>query len=139
MMIEADRAARAHRDRAEYGPMSPIPEMMMSPSPGGYPQPQPQGQGMGIGYQARPPVPYQPFLAPQSTGQPPAGPERRRSSIPVPSPTGGVGGQYNQGTDLGRMPSPVKGPQGGPTKGPKTFAEMGFQSKPVEGENCIIM
>jgi hypothetical protein len=29
--------------------------------------------------------------------------------------------------------------QGGPQKGPKTFAEMGIQSKPVEGEGCTIM
>jgi hypothetical protein len=133
MMIEADRAARAHRDRADYGPMSPMPEMIMSPSPGGYPQPQP------MTFPARPAIPYQSLVAPQPMDQPPVGPERRRSSILVLP-----GEQYTQGQELGKMPSPIKGAQGGmghagPSKGPKTFAEMGFQSKPVEGENCVTM
>lgn len=44
------------------------------------------------------------------------------------------------------LTSPVKAPvgqglggQGVPQKGPRTFAEMGIQSKPVEGEGCLIM
>jgi hypothetical protein len=133
MMIEADRAARQ-----QYNPMSPIPEMM-SPSPGNYSQP--------MVFPARP-TPYQSFAAPVSIpntnigrkSPPPGAQNRRFSQVPV---QGQPQGQGHGGMSL---PSPVKagvapgwGGQGGPQKGPKTFAEMGIQSKPVEGEGCLIM
>jgi hypothetical protein len=126
MMIEADRAARQ-----QYNPMSPIPEMM-SPSPGNYSQP--------MAFPARP-TPYQSFAAPVSIpntnigrkSPPPGAQTRRFSQVPVQGQGQGQGGMS--------LPSPVKvgvGQQGvshgGPQKGPKTFAEMGIQSKPVEGE-----
>jgi hypothetical protein len=133
MMIGADRAARQ-----QYNPMSPIPEMM-SPSPVNYQQP--------MAFPARPVnVPYQSFAAPVSIpntniGRKSPAPEaqtRRFSQIPVQGQ-----GQAQGGMSL---PSPVKSgvgqqgvSQGGPQKGPKTFAEMGIQSKPVEGEGCLIM
>jgi hypothetical protein len=136
MMIEADRAAR-QRDRAKYGPMSPIPEMM-SPSPANYPP---------VAFPARPSIPYQSFAAPVSintntnTNHPverrkspaPGGQVRRANQVP------GQGQDMNGGNSL---PSPVKTHGAGAgvgQKGPKTFAEMGFQSKPVEGEGCLIM
>jgi hypothetical protein len=140
MMIEADRAAR-QRDRAEYNPMSPIPEMM-SPSPANYPQSPPQP----MAFPARPSVPYQSFAAPVTINRrqspAPGAQARRYSQVPQ-------GQGQGQGSGADRLPSPVKGQgiptqqslgsQGGPQKGPKTFAEMGFQSKPVEGEGCVIM
>jgi hypothetical protein len=131
MMIEADRAARQ-----QYNPMSPIPEMM-SPSPVNYQQP--------MAFPARP-TPYQSFAAPVSIpnthigrkSPPPGAQTRRFSQVPVQGQGQGQGGMS--------LPSPVKvgvapgwGGQGGPQKGPKTFAEMGIQSKPVEGEGCLIM
>jgi len=128
MMIEADRAARQ-----QYNPMSPIPEMM-SPSPGSYPAP--------MAFPARP-TPYQSFAAPVSIPNierpsPAPGAQTRRFSQVPTSQGQGQGGMS--------LPSPVKagagqgsGSQGGPQKGPKTFAEMGIQSKPVEGEGCLIM
>lgn len=141
MMIEADRAARQRGNRAEYNLMSPIPEMM-SPSPVNYPQPQ-------TTFPARP-VPYQSFAAPVPIQNPntninierkspaPGAQVRRFSQVPAQN-HGGQGGMS--------LPSPVNaGPgqqgvagQGVPQKGPKTFAEMGIQSKPVEGEGCVIM
>ena len=139
MMIEADRAAR-QRDRAEYNPMSPIPEMM-SPSPANYPQAPPQP----MAFPARPSVPYQSFAAPVTINRrqspAPGAQARRYSQVPIQSQGQG------QGNGADRLPSPVKRPdlqqapggQAGPQKGPKTFAEMGFQSKPVEGEGCLIM
>ena len=141
MMIEADRAAR-QRDRAEYNPMSPIPEMM-SPSPANYPQAPPQP----MAFPARPSVPYQSFAAPVTINRrqsPAPGVQARRYSQ-VPVPAQGQGQGQSNGAD--RLSSPVKGPglqqclggQGGPQKGPKTFAEMGFASKPVEDEGCCIM
>lgn len=140
MMIEADRAARQRDNRAEYNPMSPIPEMM-SPSPVNYPQTQ-------TVFPARP-VPYQSFAAPvpiqiQNTNierksPAPGAQVRRFSQVPAHSQGGGQGGIS--------LPSPVNagpgqqgiGGQAVPQKGPKTFAEMGIQSKPVEGEGCLIM
>jgi hypothetical protein len=135
MMIEADRAARQ-----QYNPMSPIPEMM-SPSPVNYQQP--------MAFPARPlNVPYQSFAAPVSIpntnigrkSPPPGAQTRRFSQVPV------QGQGQSQGQGGMSLPSPVKVGvgqqsigQGGPQKGPKTFAEMGIQSKPVEGEGCTIM
>ena len=134
MMIKADRAARQ-----QYNAMSPIPEMM-SPSPVDYQQP--------MAFPARPMnVPYQSFAAPisipnidiEKRSPAPGAQTRRFSQVPTGS---------NQGQGQGGMslPSPVKvgggpssGNQGVPQKGPKTFAEMGIQSKPVEGEGCLIM
>jgi len=128
MMIEADRAARQ-----QYNPMSPIPEMM-SPSPGSYQQP--------MAFPARP-TPYQSFAAPVSIPNierpsPAPGAQTRRFSQVPASQGQGQGGMS--------LPSPVKagvgqglGGLGVPQKGPKTFAEMGIQSKPVEGEGCLIM
>jgi hypothetical protein len=133
MMIEADRAARQ-----QYNTMSPIPEMM-SPSPVNYQQP--------MVFPARP-TPYQSFSAPVSIpntnigrkSPPPGAQTRRFSQIPV------QGRPQGQGQGGMSLPSPVKVGvgqqgigQGGPQKGPKTFAEMGIQSKPVEGEGCLIM
>lgn len=132
-MIEADRAARQRDNRMEYNPMSPIPEMM-SPSPVNYPQP-------AMAFPARPSVPYQSFAAPVSIpnierkSPAPGAQTRRFSQVPA----------QGQGAGMS-LPSPVKAPvgqglggQGVPQKGPKTFAEMGIQSKPVEGEGCLIM
>jgi hypothetical protein len=141
MMIEADRAARQRDFRADYNPMSPIPDMM-SPSPANYPQPQ------AMAFPARPAVPYQSFAAPISipnidrNNPAPGAQTRRYSQVPV------QGQGQGQGQGGMSLPSPVKGQgsgqlgsggQGGPQKGPKTFAEMGIQSKPVEGEGCLIM
>jgi hypothetical protein len=133
MMIEADRAARQ-----QYNPMSPIPEMM-SPSPVNCQQP--------MAFPARPVnVPYQSFAAPVSIpntnigrkSPPPGAQTRRFSQVPVQG--------QSQGQGAMSLPSPVKAgvgqqgvSQGVPQKGPKTFAEMGIQSKPVEGEGCLIM
>jgi len=133
MMIEADRAARQ-----QFNAMSPIPEMM-SPSPVNHQQP--------MAFPARPVhVPYQSFAAPVSISStnigrkspPPGAQTRRFSQVPVQGQSQGQGGMS--------LPSPVKaggGQQGisqeAHQKGPKTFAEMGIQSKPVEGEGCLIM
>jgi len=139
MMIEADRAARQRDTRMEYNPMSPIPEMM-SPSPANYPQAQ------TMAFPARPAVPYQSFAAPISIPNierptpAPGAQNRRFSQVPIQGQGQGQGGMS--------LPSPVKGPgmgqqesggQGRHQKGPKTFAEMGIQSKPVEGDGCLIM
>jgi hypothetical protein len=89
-------------------------------------------------------VPYQSFAAPVSIpniehkSPAPGAQTRRFSQVPVQG--------HGQGQGVMSLPSPVKagvgsglGGQGGPQKGPKTFAEMGIQSKPVEGEGCLIM
>jgi hypothetical protein len=93
-------------------------------------------------------VPYQSFAAPVSIpntnigrkSPPPGAQTRRFSQVPV------QGQGQSQGQGGMSLPSPVKVgvgqqglSQGGPQKGPKTFAEMGIQSKPVEGEGCLIM
>lgn len=142
MMAEADRAAGAHR--AEFGAMSPNPDML-SPRIGHH-----SGSGhtsSNVVYPSRPSGPsgYQPFalnrLPSPSSGQVPPMPMptqgRRLSGVPEAK-------RYSLSDNPGeRMPltagengrqgqSPVK-------KGPQTFAEMGFQSKPVADEGCTMM
>lgn len=62
---------------------------------------------------------------------PSTNPEEKRYSLSdatgdrLPSP-GGAEGAGRQGQSAAK-------------KGPQTFAEMGFQSKPVEDEGCTIM
>lgn len=137
MMAEADRAAGAHR--AEFGAMSPNPDML-SPRIG----PGSAHTASSVVYPSRPPSGYQPFalnrLPSPNLGHMPMPPiqprrpsgvsEAKRYSLSdnpgerLPSPTGSEGARQGQ--------SPVK-------KGPQTFAEMGFQSKPVADEGCMIM
>lgn len=147
MMAEADRAAGAHR--AEFGVLSPNPDMLsprIGPGSGHTPS--------NLTYPARPQSQYQPFGLNQApspkpnsfSGRPPPMPpmqNRRASGISEAkryslsdhpgdrkaSPNG-EGGRLGPGQGQGQ--SPVK-------KGPQTFAEMGFQSKPVADEGCTIM
>lgn len=133
MLVEADRAARAHR--TEFGAMSPNPDML-SPRVG----PSGAGSGHTVVYPARPPSGYQAFSVPS-----PADTRGRESPIRSPPGAWPEGKRYSlSDTPTNERPtSPARPAAGGgqsPTKkGPQTFAEMGFQSKPVEDEGCIIM
>lgn len=147
MMAEADRAAGAHR--AEFGAMSPNPDML-SPRPGSghtssnmtYPaRPQSQYQPFGLN-QAHSPKPNSISGHPSPMPMPPIQPRRpsgvsegKRYSL-SDHPGDRMGSPNAEGARLGQGhgqgQSPVK-------KGPQTFAEMGFQSKPVADEGCTIM
>lgn len=133
MLVEADRAARAHR--GEFGMLSPIPENH-SPRPMMSPGPPRAGSGHTTVIYPRPP--HQPFaLRPQS-------PERLSPVRPLTSQPEGKRYSLSDGQG-GTSPSPSgvqesRVPGQSPTKkGPQTFAEMGFQSKPVADEGCLVM
>lgn len=144
MMIETDRAARAHR--AEYGAMSPNPDML-SPHIG-------HGPGSGhtsstVVYPSRQSTGYQSFAIqrspspnPNPGGQIPP-PVRFPSAIPTATKRYSLSDNPAE-----RLPTPIAASQStsmgkqklSPSKkGPQTFAEMGFQSKPVTDEGCVIM
>lgn len=136
MMAEADRAAGAHR--AEFGAMSPNPDML-SPRIG----PGSSHTSSAVTYPSRPSSGYQPFALnrlpspnPSQGHVPPV--QARRSSGVVEAKRYSLSDNpgdrvVSMGSEGGRQgQSPVK-------KGPQTFAEMGFQSKPVADEGCLIM
>nr|XP_031858789.1 uncharacterized protein CI109_005742 [Kwoniella shandongensis]KAA5525861.1 hypothetical protein CI109_005742 [Kwoniella shandongensis] len=146
-------------------PMSPAPRVgeIMSPIPnGGYQFPQ------SSSFPSRPPIPHYAFntsVPGTATGQginPQTFPRRQiGSSIPFGGPQNGrVGGQYSgpggggvsTSTSLTDLPIPEERRGSLSTtyttnsagerekrKGPQTFAEMGFASKPVQEEGCVVM
>lgn len=153
--IEADRAARGING---YGPPS-ISNAMMSPAPriGEIMSPgvmHPAMMSGSTGSFPRPPIPHHAFTAGPAGGGPGArypigiGEQARRYSLqdngppPPVVPTGpglmpGAGGRRGSRDERGEAASNQKELK--IDQGPQTFAEMGFVSKPVEADSCVIM
>ena len=116
--------------------MSPStrPVHIMSPgiSPANYPAISPSGSF------PRPPIPHQAWNGFPDASQTNSG-ERRGSGYSLQDP--GMRGEPNTGqamsADEDRRRAEVERRK--KEKEPKTFAEMGFQSKPVEDEGCVVM
>ena len=110
----------AARPLLTQGMMSPLPEKFMSPAPrvGEIMSPGPNHPAMLMSlnsFPSRPPIPHQAF----STG----------------SLNNHLGSEGFASPRRASQPDQLRIED----KGPQTFAEMGFVSKPVQDEGCVIM
>ncbi|WRT66913.1 uncharacterized protein IL334_003878 [Kwoniella shivajii] len=127
-------------------PMSPAPKVgeLMSPNP---------NSAYGISTSTsntfpRPPIPHQSFNRPTATQENQTFPRRQQGqSIGRIDENGRRPSAVSSSTSLSDLPipeerrnsAPAPPPVQGSKKEAKTFAEMGFQSKPVEEDGCSIM
>ncbi|KAK8869999.1 hypothetical protein IAR55_000569 [Kwoniella newhampshirensis] len=126
-------------------PMSPTPRVgeIMSPNPNYQILPQ------SSSFPSRPPIPHQSFHNPPRAGLDPQTFPRRQGGD-VFGQTGGEGRRNSRpysgvstSTSLSDLPIPEErrgcSSEQDKRKGPQTFAEMGFVSKPVQEEGCLVM